>query len=57
VNGVGGNLVSIYSSRLCTEIARGPETRGKWANWAPQKWYNYFCDAFFGGKSISKDQK
>lgn len=52
VNGVGGNLVSIYSSRLCTEIARDSQSRGTWVSWAPKKLYSYAYHAFFGNKSI-----
>lgn len=53
INGVGGNLVAIYSSRLSTEIARDPLSHGKWSKWAPIKFYKYPIDAFFGSRSMN----
>ena len=50
VNGVGGNLVGIYSSRLSTSLHRS-SSMGKWASWAPKTLCSYFYDAFFGKTS------
>ena len=51
VNGVGGNLVSIYSARLSTEIARDITSFGNWADWAPTRCLSYPMHAFFGIRS------
>ena len=51
INGVGGNLVSIYSARLSTEICRDRASHGKWARWSPKKWFTFPYHAFFGKKS------
>ena len=51
INGVGGNLVSIYASRLSTEISRDASSFGKWAKWAPKRSYSYVYHTFCGKKS------
>lgn len=51
INGVGGNLVSIFSARLSTEICRDPSTFGKWPKWAPKRFFTYPFHTFFGKKS------
>lgn len=50
VNGVGGNLVAIFASRLSTVLHR-TGTMGTLASWAPSKWYLYPHDTFFSKKS------
>ena len=50
INGVGGNLVGIYASRLSTSLHRTSEM-GAYVFWAPSKPLNYLKDAFFGKKS------
>jgi solute carrier family 41 len=50
VNGVGGNLVAIFSSRLSTALHR-TSTLGSRATWTPQKWYQYPFDTFFNRSS------
>ena len=50
VNGVGSNLPAIFSSRLSTALHRTARF-GEYAAWAPQRWYNYLCDAFVGKNS------
>ena len=50
VNGVGGNLVAIFASRLST-ILHKTSTMGTKAEWAPTKWYNYPYDTFFNKRS------
>ena len=51
INGVGGNLVGIYASRLSTILFK-TSTMGTWALWSPKKFYLYPKEAFFGKKSI-----
>ncbi|RNA38478.1 solute carrier family 41 member 1-like isoform X1, partial [Brachionus plicatilis] len=46
VNGVGGNIVGIFASRLGTSLHK-TGNKGRWAHWAPQKYYLYPYDAFF----------
>lgn len=50
VNGVGGNLVAIFSSRLST-VLHQTSTMGKKAEWAPKKAYLYPFDTFFAKKN------
>ena len=50
VNGIGGNLVAIFASRLSTALHK-KDVAGKWAEWAPHSWYNFPIDAFFARKS------
>lgn len=47
VNGVGGNLVAIFASRLSTALHR-TSTQGSKAYWTPKKWYYYPLSTFFG---------
>lgn len=47
VNGVGGNLVAILASRLSTSLHSTGSDPGKWANWAPSKYYLFPYDTFF----------
>lgn len=47
VNGVGGNLVAIFASRLSTALHR-TSSQGTRASWAPTKWYRFPWDTFFG---------
>ena len=50
VNGIGGNLVAIYASRLSTVLFE-TSIMGEWASWAPNKFYLYPKEAFIGKKS------
>lgn len=50
VNGVGGNLVAIFASRLSTVLHQTSEMGVK-AEWAPSKWYLFPFDTFFAKKS------
>ncbi len=50
VNGVGGNLVAIFASRLST-VLHVTSTQGTKANWSPAKWYLYPYDTFFANKN------
>ena len=50
VNGVGGNLVAIFASRLSTALHR-TSSQGTKASWAPKKWYRYPLETFFGKSS------
>jgi len=47
VNGVGGNLVAIFASRLSTALHR-TSTQGSKPSWSPKKWYSYPLNTFFG---------
>jgi solute carrier family 41 len=47
VNGVGGNLVAIFASRLSTALHR-TSAQGTVPNWSPKRWYLYPVDTFFG---------
>jgi solute carrier family 41 len=47
VNGIGGNLVGIFASRLSTAL-HSRDKFGEWASWAPAKWYLYPLETFFG---------
>ena len=51
VNGVGGNLVAIFASRLSTALHR-TSVQGTQAEWAPTRWYMYPFDTFFGKRSM-----
>ena len=53
INGVGGNLVAIYASRLSTALHRTGDL-GAWAFWSPTKFYLYPVQAFFGKNSKLK---
>lgn len=53
VNGVGGNLVAIFASRLSTVLHK-TSTMGTKADWAPSNWFNYPFDTFFNKKSKQK---
>jgi hypothetical protein len=50
INGVGGNIVSVYASRLSTALFRTAKP-GYFASWAPKKCIYYIKDAFFGKTS------
>jgi len=50
VNGVGGNLVAIFASRLSTSLHR-TSSIGSLADWAPTHWFNYPFDTFFSPKN------
>lgn len=52
VNGVGGNLVAIFASRLSTVLHK-TGTMGTLASWAPSKWYLYPKDTFFSKNSTN----
>ncbi len=52
VNGVGGNLVALFASRLSTVLYR-TEMPGNWAEWAPKRYFNFPLDAFLSKKSNS----
>ena len=47
VNGVGGNLVAIFASRLSTALHR-TSVQGKSPTWAPKNFYLFPFDTFFG---------
>jgi solute carrier family 41 len=47
VNGVGGNLVAIFASRLSTALHRSG-SQGSVVSWAPAKWHMYPFHTFFG---------
>jgi solute carrier family 41 len=51
INGVGGNIVAIYASRLSTALHQTSHI-GKWAAWAPKNFIHYFIDACYGKISI-----
>jgi hypothetical protein len=51
INGIGGNLVSIYSARLSTEICRDKLSLGGWASWVPKRCFTFPYHTFFGKKS------
>jgi hypothetical protein len=55
VNGVGGNLVAIFASRIGTALY-STEIPGKWATWAPRRWYNFPLDVFFCEKSKQQNK-
>lgn len=50
VNGVGGNLVAIFASRLST-VMHQTSNMGTMTEWAPTKWYKYPYDTFFNKKN------
>lgn len=50
VNGIGGNLVAIYASRLSTVLFETSEM-GTWATWSPESFYLFPKEAFLGVKS------
>lgn len=50
INGVGGNLVAIFASRLSTSIHR-TSTRGEYPSWTPKTLLNYPYETFFGKNS------
>lgn len=50
VNGVGGNLVAIFASRLSTALHK-TGTQGTQAFWAPKKWYLYPIQTFVSKSS------
>ena len=51
VNGLGGNLVAIYASRMSTQMHLDSEM-GKWCLWAPKRFYLYPKETFISEKSI-----
>lgn len=53
VNGLGGNLVAIFASRLSTQLHLDCDM-GRWCDWAPEKFYLYPKETFFAFKSSSK---
>ncbi|CAF0713617.1 unnamed protein product [Brachionus calyciflorus] len=54
VNGVGGNLVAIFASRLSTALHKTSD-QGTIPSWAPKKWYLYFSQTFFGKSNPESD--
>lgn len=50
VNGVGGNLVAIFASRLSTSLHR-TSVMGVAPSWAPTRAYRYMVDTFCAAKS------
>ncbi len=50
VNGVGGNLVAIFASRLSTALHKS-DKMGEWASWAPKKFFKFPYEAFLGKNS------
>ena len=50
VNGVGGNLVAIFASRLSTALHKS-SINGSWASWAPKHWYSFLHHTFFSKSS------
>ena len=50
VNGVGGNLVAIFASRLSTSLHR-TSTMGTPASWQPETFLSYPYQTFFGAQS------
>ncbi len=50
VNGVGGNLVAIFASRLSTSLHR-TSTMGVPASWQPNTFLSYPYHTFFGSKN------
>lgn len=47
INGVGGNLVAIFASRLSTSIQRSTE-KGNYPTWSPKSYLRYPYETFFG---------
>lgn len=47
INGVGGNLVAIFASRLSTSIHR-TSNRGEYPTWTPKSYLSYPYETFFG---------
>ena len=56
INGVGGNLVAIYASRLSTVIHK-TTVRGKKPVWAPKRVIKYPVETFFGKTSNHSNTK
>lgn len=54
VNGVGGNLVAIFASRLSTSLHRTSQM-GIPPSWAPNSLLDYPIDTFFSKKSRKHD--
>lgn len=50
VNGVGGNLVAIFASRLSTALHKTSD-QGSIPSWAPKKWYHYPYHTFAGNSN------
>ncbi len=50
VNGVGGNLVAIFASRLSTAL-HSTSDQGTKASWAPKRWYSYAYDTYLAKAS------
>ncbi len=50
VNGVGGNLVAIFASRLSTSLHK-TSTMGVPASWQPHSFLSYPYETFFGTQS------
>lgn len=50
VNGVGGNLVAIFASRLSTSLHRTGKI-GTQASWAPSNIFSYPYQTYFGSQS------
>ncbi len=50
INGVGGNLVAIFASRLSTSIQRSTPS-GSYPVWAPNSFAKYPYETFFSSKS------
>lgn len=50
INGVGGNLVAIFASRLSTSIHRST-TKGAYPTWAPKSIFKYPYETFLGASN------
>ena len=50
VNGVGGNLVAIFASRLSTALHK-TDIAGQWATWAPAKCVSFPYESFFSTRN------
>ena len=50
INGVAGNLVAIFSSRLSTSIHR-TTIKGEYPSWRPKSYLSYPYETFFGTNS------
>ena len=53
VNGVGGNLVAIFASRLSTRLHKFPKSLGSWVSWAPRKFWLFPYETYFGRLSMN----
>jgi cation transporter-like permease len=51
VNGIGGNLVALFASRLSTALHQ-TSLMGTFADWSPASFLAYPIETFFSKKSI-----